>query len=49
MCCILQKCEDCKRYGKGGCYYGLRVIVKIFGPMPVPATAWCNRFKEKTR
>lgn len=49
MCCISEKCEDCKRYDDGGCYYGPRVIVKIIGPMLVPANGWCNRFKQKTR
>ena len=33
MCCISEKCEDCKRYDDGGCYYGPRVIVKIVGPI----------------
>ena len=47
--CIIEKCKDCESYGKGGCYYGPKLIVKIFGPMWVPATAWCNRFNGKTR
>ena len=47
MCCITEKCENCKKYGDGGCYHGPKLIVKVFGPMYVPATAWCNRFRQR--
>jgi hypothetical protein len=49
MCAITENCQNCAKYDKGGCYHGPKVIVKIFGPMWVPATAWCNRFMEKAR
>jgi hypothetical protein len=49
MCTITQSCKECKNYGKGGCYYGPKIIVKIFGPVWVPANAWCNRFDHKSR
>lgn len=47
---IVQKCKYCKTYESGACYYGLAIIVKIFGPMyNVPKNGWCNRYKQKTR
>ena len=43
------KCKNCENYRICACYYGPKVLVRIFGPMIVPANAWCNRFNEKMR
>lgn len=48
-CEITENCKDCENYNSGGCYYGLKLLVRIFGPLIVPENGWCNRFDQKTR